>query len=222
MLPNGHIACLDMALGPDATATCRRRQRYAALLLGILREDVLLLPLGYSLPNPSFDHFYPWSRRRCAKLFRAAVQAGANGRPLRGAFLLGGAIHIIIDMACPSHAKGVVHMLEDPYEIYVDAHSAELARLPVPELPELAAAGPTAIIDSIARAARREDADLTKSLWGRWLARRGRRRVIAGALVKEQAARLLPLAAAHIRALIARYDHETAEVKANGRTACHR
>jgi putative flavoprotein involved in K+ transport len=211
MLPNGLILCLDRALAPEAVASHSERQRYAALVLGMFREDIKLAHgLGLSLPSPSLGHFYPLSRRHCAGLFRRAVEAARAGRPLRGAFLLGRALHVLIDMACPAHAQFVAHPLRDPYELHVDAHAAELAELPVPELPGLAWARPGHIIDSLAGAARREPADATQTPWGRLLKKLGLRRAPSGAQTKEAARRLIPLAAAHVCALLAAYERAVA------------
>ncbi len=101
MLPNGLIVALDLAVGGRVEPA-----RYAALALGILREDVVLLPGVGAVPSPSPGHIYPRSRRRCAKLFHAAARAPA-GRS--GDMLLGRALHVLLDMACPVHAQKVWH-----------------------------------------------------------------------------------------------------------------
>ena len=73
-------------------------------------------------------------------------------------------MHVLIDMACPVHAKPAVHYLRDPYERYVDAHAQELAAMALPALEaqadQLTLSG---LITLITHAARREAADLTQS-----------------------------------------------------------
>ncbi len=208
MLPKGLILCLDLGLGPEAVGTTEGRARYAAMILGMFREDVLLLPgMRRALPSPSLRHSYPRSRQYCGQLFDGAVAAGRAGEPVRGAFLLGRALHVLIDMACPVHAQGVAHYLDEPFERHVDAAAEDLASLPVPALSaHVAEGGPQALVDSLAGAARREIADTTKSPWGRVLRRWGYRQPPSGREIKEQARRLIPLCAAHVRALIAQYD----------------
>jgi hypothetical protein len=203
MLPNGLIVVLDLALGTAAVDSEAARARYAAFVLGILREDVVLVPgLARALPSPSPGHLWPRSRRRCADLFDRAV---AEPDPLAADVVLGRALHVLIDMACPVHAQAVWHTLRDPFERYVDVHAAELAALPVPDLaPWVAAAGPAALVDSLAAAARSVRADRRQTAWGRWRHRGDaplRRPELAA-----QAERLIPLAAAHTRALVARYE----------------
>lgn len=209
MLPNGLILCLEMGLGPAAVANRVDREWSAALVLGMFREDICLMPrVGWSMPSPSLGHLYPLSRQRCEKLFAAAVAAARSGAPLRGALWLGRALHVLIDMACPAHARAVAHSLREPFEVYVEAHAAELACLPLPELPPALAldSGPAALVESLARAARVEQVDGTTSPWGTVLRRLRCRHPISGALIAEQARRLIPLAAAHVSALIARYE----------------
>ena len=168
MLPNGLIACLDMALGERALAPERR----AALVLGLFREDVWLLgPLAG--PNPSLGHIWPLARRRFAALCRDADRAGDG---LAGDVVAGRALHVLFDMACPPHARAIPHSTRDPYERYVDAHAARLARLPIPEV---APRSPAELVTSLARAAQR-----------------------APEAIPAQAELLIPLAAGHARAYL--------------------
>jgi hypothetical protein len=208
VLPNGLILCLELAVGPNTARSRDQRERFAAMMLGMFSEDVVLLPgISHAFTSPSLGHFWPRSRSRCASMFRAAVNAARQGETLRGLFLLGRSLHISLDMACPTHAQGVCHYLSEPFERYVDAHAEDLALLPTPELaPDLASSGPEALVQLLALAAQREVADGTKSPWGRILRRLGLRRTPSGREVKEQAGRLIPLAAAHARALIAQFD----------------
>jgi hypothetical protein len=194
VLPNGLIVALDLAVGGRVAPS-----RYAAFALGILREDVALVPGLGALPSPSLGHIYPRARRRCAALCRAA----AAERGPRGAdVLVGRALHVLLDMACPAHAQNVWHHLRDPFERYVDAHAAELAGLPVPPLP--ACDGPEALVDSLAAEARAVRADRRQTPWGRWLRRH--EPPLPRAELARQARHLLPLAAAHARALVAAHD----------------
>jgi hypothetical protein len=190
VLPNGLILALDLGIGGRLPA-----ERYAALVLGILREDVVLVPGLGALPSPSPDHIYPRSRRRCARIFQAAV---AEPDGVRADFLLGRALHVLLDMACPAHAQNVWHYLRDPFERYVDAHAAELAALPVAAPPPWA--GPEALVDSLAGAARAVRADGRQTPWGRWLRRR--QPPLGRPELAEQARLLLPLAGSHARALV--------------------
>jgi hypothetical protein len=168
LLPNGLLACLDLALG-ERTLVPRRR---AALVVGLFREDVWLVG-ALAGPSPSLGHIWPLSRRRFARLVARAEEAAD---PIAADVLWGRALHVLFDMACPPHARAIPHSTRDPFERYVDAHAAALARLPVPEL---AAAPPRELITSLARAARQ-----------------------APASIPEQARRLIPLAGAHGRALL--------------------
>ncbi len=201
MLPNGLMVTLELALGADAEPGL-----LTALTLGMFREDVVMLP-GIALPSPSFGHIYPRSRARCGRLFaRAVATARVRGR-LAGAFDLGRAVHVLTDMACPAHALAVAHYLHDPFERWVESHAAELAELPVPALPDgvaVAAAvtgAPAALVDSLAGAARRHAVDRTQLPFTPVRRRRGAR--VGPADLARQAHELIPLAAAHVRALLA-------------------
>jgi hypothetical protein len=168
MLPNGLVVCLEMALGDRDLGSERR----AALVVGMFREDVWLLgPLAG--PNPSFSHIWPLARRRFASLTRRAER---EADPLVADVLVGRALHVLFDMACPPHARAIPHSTRDPFERFVDAHAATLARLPVPAIDD---APPAALITSLARAAQR-----------------------APAAIADQARLLIPLAAGHARAYL--------------------
>lgn len=193
MLPNGLVLVLDLALGARLPS-----ERFAAFVLGILREDVVLA-MGRAYPSPSPGHIYPRSRRRCSVLFERAV---AQAEPLAADVELGRALHVLIDMACPVHAQAVFHYLRDPFERYVDSHAAELAELPVPEPP--ATRDPAALVDSLASSARAVRADDRQTPWGKILRRK--QKPLPRAEVAAQAAELIPLAAAHARALVDGFD----------------
>jgi hypothetical protein len=168
VLPNGLLACLDLALGGTPIAAARR----AALVVGLFREDVWLLG-ALAGPSPSLGHIWPLSRGRFARLVARAERAVD---PLAADVQWGRALHVLFDMACPPHARAIPHSTSDPFERYVDAHAAALARLPVPEL---APAPPRELITSLVRAAQE-----------------------APPSIPEQARRLIPLAGAHGRALL--------------------
>ena len=51
----------------------------------------------------------------------AVLDAARKGDRHRGDFLLGRAVHVLADMACPPHAHFVAHPLTDPFEVHVDA-----------------------------------------------------------------------------------------------------
>jgi hypothetical protein len=193
VLPNGLVLVTDLALGGRLPP-----ERFAALVVGILREDVFLA-FGRAYPSPSPGHIYPRSRRRVRRLFEAALSEPA---PLAADVALGRALHVLIDMACPVHAQAVWHYLRDPFERYVDTHAAELAALPVPDPP--ADDDPVALVDSLAGAARAVRADGRQTPWGKLLRRR--QPPLPRAELATQAERLIPLAASHARALVARFD----------------
>jgi hypothetical protein len=197
MLPNGLLVVVDRAVGERLPP-----ERFAALVVGLLREDVVLA-LGRAWPSPSPGHVYPRSRRRCAVLFARAV---AEADPLAADVTLGRALHVLADMACPVHAQAVWHYLRDPFERYVDAHAAELAELPLPPPPERDA--PDELVESLAQAARAVRADGRQTPWGRFLRRR--QPPLARAEVAGQAEKLIPLAAAHARALVDRFERQRA------------
>jgi hypothetical protein len=116
-------------------------------------------------------------------------------------------MHILVDMACPAHARHVWHHLRDPFEHCVEGRAGRLAGAPVPCLPpELRNGPPGAWAKSLARAARREKADGTQTWWGRALKRLGLRRPLGGREAAAQADRLVPLAAAHVRILLDRFE----------------
>jgi hypothetical protein len=197
VLPNGLIVALDLAVGGRVAPS-----RYAAFTVGLLREDVVMVA-GVAVPSPSPGHIYPRSRRRCARLFAAAkIEPDAA----RADVLLGRALHVLLDMACPAHAQNVWHYLRDPFERYVDAHAAELAALPVAPPPPWQ--GPEALIDSLAGAARAVRADRRQTPWGKLLRRA--EPPLPRAELAEQATMLLPLAGAHARVLVEELDRARA------------
>jgi hypothetical protein len=204
MLGNGLLVVLDMALEARPMAG----DRYLSLMLGMFREDVLLLPGGlggYANPNPG--HLWPFAPRALERFFSRAMAAKREGKELRAYYLLGRATHILIDMACPAHARHVWHHMRDPFERCVEGRAGRLAEAPVPGLPrEVREGGPVAWAESLAQAARRERTDGTQTWWGRALKGLGLRRPLDGREAVAQADRLVPLAAAHVRVLLDRFE----------------
>ncbi|APV50698.1 hypothetical protein BWI17_14000 [Betaproteobacteria bacterium GR16-43] len=193
---NGFLVAIDGALSQMGNPSLARHRD--ALVLGCFREDVWYLRgIGAVTQNPSLDHFcrrdrrggfIPWITRDAGacteKLARRAVRAWRSGRVAQALVDLGRAAHPVIDMACPVHAQGVAHG-DDPYEWRVEAMAQELRRLPAAE------------------AARCEDfAQAARDLAGHAQKHRiARTRDEADA----QARALMPLAAAHTRALFERF-----------------
>ena len=210
MLPNGFIVTLDMALGKDGLATRAERAKYALYVLGIFRENVYLVPrTSFAMPSLSSGHLWPRAREHFSELYRSALAQARSGDDLKAAFLLGHAIHVLIDMACPSHAQHTWHYLSDPFERYVDAHARELASLPLPDLePSFNGASPEVVVAALANEAQKEVTDHTQTLWGKWLRRVGMRRPLKRADVEPQAKKLIPLAAAHLRVVLDNFQRE--------------
>lgn len=210
MLPNGFIVTLDMALGKDGLASKVERAKYALYVLGIFRENVYFVPgTALAMPSLSSGHLWPRSREHFAGLYRSALDQARSGGELKAAFLLGRAMHVLIDMACPSHAQYTWHYLSDPFERYVDGHARDLASLPLPQVDSnLQGASPEEIVESLAREAQLEMTDHTQTPWGRLLRRLGMRRPLKRGDVEPQARRLIPLAAAYLRVVLNNFERE--------------
>ena len=169
MLPNGLILTLDMALVGLSEQTQREypvsQTQYAWCVLGMFREDVIFVPgLARALPSPSLSHHWPLAKWRFLWLYKKAVRHARRGHTVQSAVNLERAMHVLIDMACPVHAKFVGHYLRDPYERYVDAHAQELVAMALPVLEALdGKLTLSGLITLIAHVARREAADLTQS-----------------------------------------------------------
>jgi hypothetical protein len=212
MLPNGQALVIDMAVRAlDDPFLARYR---SGLVLGALREDVAFVP-GTRLvfPRLSFTHFYepglpgglvPFlttgPRRRTNALMSRARAAYARGRAGAAIIALGRAAHLLIDMACPVHSHRTVHMIDDPYEWYVEGNVAALRALPVPSWPDRAR--PSELVDDLARYAQPFTPDGTHSPWGAVLRRVGVRQALTAAVIAEQARALIPAAAAATAALL--------------------
>lgn len=210
MLPNGFIVTLDLALGKDGLANRTERTKYALYVLGIFRENIYLAPhAAVAMPSLSSGHLWPRARRHFAELYRLASEQVRSGEELKAAFILGRAMHVLIDMACPSHAQHTWHYLSDPFERYVDAHAKDLASLPLPEVDgSLHGAAPEIIVESLAREAQKEATDRTQTPWGKSLRRLGIRRPLKRGDVEPQARRLIPLAAAYLRVVLDNFQRE--------------
>lgn len=209
MLSKGLTLVLDMALASRESPTPLKKKE--ALIQGIFREDVIPIPFTRkSFPSPSWRHFWPRSRRYCDSLFRKAVRLGREGKGEEGEIALGRALHVLIDMGCPVHAQRVWHYLHDPFECYVEGHVDEISRLPLPSLAEGAwKRSPEGLVESLASAARLEQADRRQGPWALALRRLQLMERPRNIPVADQARRLIPLAAAHVRALLENYERET-------------
>ena len=212
MLPNGQTTVIDMAVRAVGDVTLTRHR--PALLLGALREDVNYFPvLGIVLPKASFTHFYkpglpgglvpfvtPGPRLRANRLVAAALGAYRDGREAAAFVTLGHAAHLLVDMACPVHAHRTVHMIDDPYEWYVEGHADTLRALPVAAWPDRARA--SELVDGLARFTQAFAPDGTHSPWGRLLRRLGARTALTTRTIAEQARALIPAAAGATAALL--------------------
>ena len=212
MLPNGQAAIIEMAVRvvDDPLVTRHRR----ALVLGALREDVGYVPgLGVLFQCLSFTHFYKpglpgglvpcltlGPRRRANTLVGHAIGEFARGRVAAAFVRLGHAAHLLVDMACPVHAHRTVHMIDDPYEWYVEGHAAALRALPVVAWPDRTR--PSDLVDDLARYAQDFAPDSTHSPWGRLLRRIGLRQSLTVGAIGEQARQLIPAAAGATAALL--------------------
>lgn len=200
MLYHGLCAVVDGSVARSPGS--RWVEHRDALVLGALREDVWVLPFGWVVEHASLTHqcgdapggFVPWltpsPHLRIRRQVDAAVAEARADRPVHAAVALGRALHLVADLACPAHVTRTVH-LRCPYEGWVEEHGYELLHHPPHEPPEGSLAE---ITSALAAASRRFPADGTTSPWGRWLARRGRRRALRKEEVAEQAEALLPLA----------------------------
>lgn len=215
---NGLAMLVDRAvrLCDDPQLTAYR----SAIILGSLREDVSYVPiLGRVLEHWSLSHFYgpPWpggfvplltpgARLAATYYFRKAVRAYRAGRVAAGYVLLGRVTHLLSDMACPVHVHRYIHDT-DTFEWYVEAHVEELAALPVGTLPK--AGSPAALIASMASFTAQFPGDPSQHLIGRALRRRGLLRGLATRQVAEQARAIIPVAVAHMAALLHLYTART-------------
>lgn len=211
MLPNGLMLTLDMALGMRFTGSTFGRRAYCLMVLGMLREDVIVLPFtAKALPSPSFGHIWPMARFYFTRRYRRAVSCARKGKPDKALFELGRALHVLIDMGCPAHARATWHYLRDPFEHFVDHHATTISVMDLPYRPEGDAFHtPAQLVTALAQEARREQADRTQTLLGAWLRKRGRRRELSVATVRRQVERLIPLTAMHCQELLALFSRDS-------------
>jgi len=211
MLVNGQAIVIDMAVrAVDDPFLTRYR---SGLVLAALREDVAFVPgTRVVFPRLSFTHFYkpglpgglvPFvtagPRRRTNALVARARRAHAAGRAGAAIVALGRAAHLLIDMACPVHSHRTVHMIDDPYEWYVEGNAAALRALPVAPWPDRARASD--LVEDLARYAQPFAPDGTHSPWGACLRRVGLRQPLTAAAIAAQARALIPAAAGATAAL---------------------
>lgn len=221
MLPNGHYHIVDRAVRVAGDPLLARWRK--ALILGTFREDKGNL-FGRVVPTFSFTHFagawlpggyfplvMPGAASTAEKFFRRAVEAQRTGRTAEGMIALGRACHLLVDMACPTHAQRQAHAT-DPYEWWVEGNIAELEALPLPEAPEAGSA--EALVNGLARVAQGLRADKTHTVPG-WLgAKLGVWKPVLPAEAREQARVLVPLSVAHTVALFRLFARQTAGVRA--------
>ncbi len=214
MLANGLYLIADRAVTAFGAPLAERYRK--TVILGALREDVLYLPLLRRVTEyPSFSHFYrpglpggflpflwPGPRSSADRLYRRALAAHAAGKTAASFVLLGRIVHLIADMAIPSHTAREAHD-RDPFEWWVEAHLPRLAALPVPEV--ALADRASDLIERLARTSMTFTPDRTNHPWGKLLARRGLRAGVSAKLAGEQAEVLVPLSIGHAAALLAMF-----------------
>jgi hypothetical protein len=217
VLPNGQAAVIDMAVRAVDDPLVTRHRR--ALVLGALREDVGYIG-GVLFQCLSLTHFYkpglpgglvPFltlgPRRRANTLVNAAIAEHDAGRTAAAFVRLGQASHLLVDMACPVHSHRTVHMIDDPYEWYVEGNAEALRALPVPAWRDRPR--PSELVEDLARYAQPFVPDSTHSPWGRLLRGLGLRRTLAVRTIAEQARALIPAAAGATAALLRLFLRET-------------
>jgi hypothetical protein len=213
MLYHGLCAVVDGALLrlPEGSQAHHRRE---ALMWGILREDVVVLPFGVVLEHLSLTHqtgvlpggFVPLLVPSPHMVVRWRLQQAqrqrARGEEVRAWVTLGRALHLVADLACPAHTSRTVH-LRDPFEGWVEVHGYDLLHeAPLAPLPgEL-----SALTHALARHSRAHPADGTTSPWGRRLHRLGLRAPLLPEQVATQARELLPLAMATAASVILHFE----------------
>ncbi|MEO7328511.1 MAG: hypothetical protein ABI193_08035 [Minicystis sp.] len=214
MLANGLYLIADRAVEAFGAPLARRYRK--TVILGALREDVLYLPIVKRVTEyPSFSHFYrpglpggfipflwPGPRSSADKLYRRALAAHAEGKTAAAFVLLGRIVHLIADMAIPSHAARAPHD-RDPFEWWVEGNLGKLAALPVPSVAPAARASD--LIERLARTTMTFTPDHTNHPWGKLLKRRGLRQGVSASLAGEQAEVLVPAAVGYGAALLAMF-----------------
>jgi hypothetical protein len=176
-------------------------------------EDVYEVPLtNIRLPALGLTHTYrpgkrggelgaPSARTRLLYFVRRCEREIARRDEPRGAWWLGRACHLLVDMAVPARTRGVWHLLGDPLECWVErAVDAKDERfLPGERAP---ATDSGALADGLAALSASFPADTTRGPLG--LLRHailGRSVRISDAQAEAQALVLVPAAIAHAAAL---------------------
>jgi hypothetical protein len=205
MQPEGHRAIVRAGAA---------RAGALALLPELLRgnddEDVHIVPLlGLRLQAAGLTHTHrPGSSR--GELFAPSAgvccvkwveRSRAAKSPAEGAYFLGRACHLLVDVAVPARSRGVWHFYGDPLESWVEEHVAEIGTMPVAKAPPYA--GPAALADALARLSSSYPVDTTRSTWGSWAMRlTGRGRRVSPEEAGEQARALVPAAIAYVETLL--------------------
>lgn len=198
------------------------------LFLGTIREDVIYIPWFRRVwEHWSFSHFYgpskpggylpflwPSAPSKADFYYEKSVQAWKSGNPLRALVLLGQVSHLVIDMACPTHAQRVAHS-SDGYEWYVEAQYEELkgksfseAKIQNPNEKSYV----FALTASMANLAQKHAADRTHHLWGEILKKLGLRKTLSRDVFKSQAEELIPACAGHLTSLYKKFLQDTGAV----------
>ncbi|MES2299586.1 MAG: zinc dependent phospholipase C family protein [Pseudomonadota bacterium] len=207
---NGLQLIIDMAVRKLNLPELNRYRD--ALVLGAIREDVRYLPRKRMIwEHWSLSHFsgtvlgggfIPFLTRgapqQAQRYFDGALNAARAGQQARAFVLLGMASHLLIDMACPVHARRVAHWT-DGYEWYIEANCASLAALPFALADRSRSARHT--VAALAKFTQQFDADGTHHHLGLLLKWLGMRRTLPRTLLHEQASKIVPVAAGHLAAL---------------------
>lgn len=206
-----HALLIRAAIGASGVAWLRAHAD--AIEAGCADEDVWLLgPLR--LRAPGLSHTYRPGRARgelgapsALSRMLCYLERAHSAPDSNAARWLGRACHLLGDMAVPARTRGVWHWLGDPLETWCERNPVRVAELAA-ECPKLSFDSPRAIADSLALTSAALDADTTRTAWGRvrhavW--RHGKQLTLAE--IVQQAELLIPLAAAHTRALL---EHQVA------------
>lgn len=206
---NGLALVIEMAV--NKTKSPLLSNSHDILILGALREDISYLPFlnriweHWSLSHFSGTHLrggfiplvYPGAPRKAAQFFKKSVRAYRSGNIMQSMVLLGRASHLLIDMACPCHAKRVAHFT-DGYEWYVEAHTQTLKELDF-KVPQNFNQ-PQQIVNSLAHCTQQFEADATNHHFGRLLKNLGLRKPLGREQFALQAEKIIPEAAGHLTA----------------------
>lgn len=214
MLTNGHFIVIDMAVRAVDHPLVTRYAR--TLVLGAFREDTgYVAPLHLVYPYLSVTHFYrpglpgglipfvvPGPRMRANHFFRRALREHRAGRIASSFIELGRVMHLLVDMACPTHAQRAIHVT-DPYEWWVDSHEKALRELAVPAMPDAGRASD--IVERLAAFTQDYPADRTQNGWGALMRQLGIYERMDRETVAAQARAIMPVAAGHAAALLRLY-----------------